>query len=301
MLFVFVLYGLFASVFIVCKLALGYSPPLFLVGGRMLIAGILLGAYLLWRDGQFKLSVKQMIALSALAFFNIYLTNVCEVWGLKYLSSAKTCFIYSLAPFASALLSFFLFSEQLSSQKWLGLIIGFTGFIPILLEQSSAEELMGSFWVFSWPELAVCVAAFSSVYGWILLKQCIQQHQLSPLQANSLSMALGGIMALAHSYYAEEWNPTPVIEYMPFLGYSLILIIVSNLICYNLYGWLLKKYTATFMSFAGFVTPAFTAIFAWIFLQEGVTVAFCCSMGMVFCGLFLFYREELKQGVEVAA
>jgi drug/metabolite transporter (DMT)-like permease len=305
MFLVFLLYGLFATVFIVCKFALGYSPPLFLVGARMALAGVLLLAYVLWRDRRngfkiLRIPTKAIYPLISLAFFNIYLTNVCEVWGLQYLSSAKTCFIYSLAPFASALISFAMFSERLSQFKWIGLLVGFIGYMPIMLDQSSTEELTGSFGFFSWAELAVCVAAVSSVYGWILLKQAIQEHHLSPLQANGVSMLLGGLMALGHSYYAEPWDPVPVTEYLPFIAYSVLLIIVSNLMCYNLYGWLLKKYTATFMSFAGFTTPVFTAILGWVFFNETISVAFCCSMGVVFGGLFLFYREELKQGYVVA-
>src|SRR5205085_1039825 len=108
--------------------------------------------------------------LLSLAFFNIYLTNVCEVWGLTYLSPAKTCLIYSLSPFVAAFFSFLLFKEMLSSKKWAGLLIGFLGFFPILLETNGIEDLAGGLWVFSWPEIAVCIAAISNVYGWILLR-----------------------------------------------------------------------------------------------------------------------------------
>lgn len=299
---VFILYGLFAAIFIVCKLALGYSPPLFLVGSRMILAGALILLYCSWKKkGAFQqLHIKNLYPLFGLAFFNIYLTNACEVWGLQYLSSAKTCFIYSLSPFVSALLSFAIFSERLTIQKWIGLIIGFVGFIPIMVEQSPTEGLMGSFWVFSWPELAVCTAAASSVYGWILLRQLIQGDGLSPLLANGLSMLIGGMMALGHSVLSEDWNPLPISDFLPFLFYSSILIIISNLICYNLYGSLLKRYTATFMSFAGFTTPLFTALFGWICFDEKISWGFCGSMLIVFAGLSLFYRDELREGYAVA-
>ncbi|MBA2727636.1 MAG: DMT family transporter [Parachlamydiaceae bacterium] len=306
MLLIFVLYSLFSLVFIICKVALEYSPPLFLVGSRMLTAGALIILYYLFSNRHeirkiFSINRTAILTLVGLAFFNIYLTNACEVWGLQYLSSAKTCFIYSLSPFASALFSYFLFSEQMSKQKWLGLTIGFLGFIPIFMSQSTEEELTGSFWIFSWAELAVCVAAVSSVYGWILLKKLIQVDQISPLFANGLSMLLGGTMALGHSALVENWDPVPVTEYLPFIECSILLILVSNFICYNLYGHLLKKFTATFMSFAGFTTPLFTALFGWLYFGEVVTSAFFFSMTIVFSGLLLFYREELKFGYAVKA
>ncbi len=189
----------------------------------------------------------------------------------------------------------------MSSQKWLGLTVGFLGFLPILIDQSSTEELTGNFWIFSWAELAVCVAAISSVYGWILLKKLIQVDQVSPMLANGFSMLIGGVMALAHSSYVENWNPVPVTDYLPFIECSLLLILVSNFICYNLYGHLLKKFTATFMSFAGFITPLFTAFFGWVIFGETVSSAFYFSMIIVFSGLILFYKEELKVGYAVKA
>lgn len=289
---VFLLYALFSSVFIICKVALEYTQPLFLVGSRMVVAGVIISIYQLWRNPKsFSLNTK----IFSLAFFNIYLTNACEVWGLNFLSPAKTCLIYSLSPFVAAAFSFLLFSEKLSSKKWFGLLVGFVGFLPILLSKSSSEELTGSLWGFSWAELAVCAAAISNVYGWIILRQLVKESNYSPLTANGLSMFFGGILALGHSYLVENWDPLPVTEYIPLLECSILLLVISNLICYNLYGFLLKRYTATFMSFAGLTTPLFAALFAWLYFGEIVTAPFYISLAMIFVGLSLFYQEELKE------
>jgi drug/metabolite transporter (DMT)-like permease len=294
------LYAMFASVFIVCKIALDYTEPLFLVGSRMLVAGILIVSYQYFfhrnTESVQKINKKIVGKLICLGFFNIYLTNACEVWGLQYLTSAKTCFIYSLSPFASALFSFFLFSEKMSSRKWIGLTLGFIGFLPVMLNKTTSEEMTGSFWIFSWAELAVFIAAISSVYGWIILKQLVKEEGISFMQANGLSMLIGGSMALAHSSLTENWDPIPVNQYIPFIECSLFLIIISNFICYNLYGYLLKSFTATFMSFAGFITPLFTALFGWIIFGDTLTWPFLLSMGIVFLSLLSFYQEELKIG-----
>jgi drug/metabolite transporter (DMT)-like permease len=295
MLLVFLVYALFSSVFIICKAALNYTQPLFLVGSRMVVAGLLILAYQIWRNRAcLKLNRKILLRLGFLAFFNIYLTNACEVWGLNYLSPAKTCLIYSLSPFVSAFFSFLLFSETLSHRKWFGLLVGFAGFFPILLTQSSTEGLSGSLWGFSWAELAVCTAAISNVYGWILLRQLVKDHQVSHMTANGVSMLLGGCLALLHSYFVENWNPVPISDFLPFIECSLLLLFISNLICYNLYGYLLKKHTATFMSFAGLTTPLFAAGFAWLYFGEVVPPVFYLSLGTIFLGLFIFYQEELR-------
>lgn len=301
MFLVLLLYALFASVFTISKTGLEYAQPFFLVGSRMVFAGFLmLGYQYFFQRQSFKFAKKDFWRILKLAVFCIYLTNVFEFWGLKYLTSFKTCFIYSLSPFLSALFSYWMFSEKLSSKKWIGLAVGFLGFLPILLSETGSEELTGYFFVFSWAELAVVGAAIFSVYGWILLAQLVRDNGYTPFMANGLSMVLGGAIALVHSFLVESWDPLPVTDFWPFAACALLLILVSNLVCYNLYGFLLKRFSATFMSLAGFSTPVFTAIFGWFYLGEVVNYAFYLSGAIVFVGLTIFYQEEIKQGLAIS-
>ncbi len=296
MFLVVLLYALFASVFTIAKIGLGHTEPFFFVGSRMLLAGILMLAFQFFiRKEKVVFNGKMAWRLFLLAIFNIYLTNMFEFWALKYLTSFKTCFIYSLSPFLSALFSYFIFSEILTLKKWAGLLIGFIGMFPILLSQTETESSVGHLFMFSWPELSMICAVLCSVYGWILLRQCVNEQGNSPIMANGMSMAVGGVIALIHSGLVENWDPIPVVGFLPFFECALLLIVVSNLICYNLYGYLLKRFSATFMSFAGLTTPIFAAIFGWSFLGESIGISFYLSFVVVFCGLFIFYFEELKE------
>lgn len=302
MFLVFLLYALFASIFTIAKTGLEYSAPFFFVGSRMLLAGVLLLAYqFLFHRKTFVIKKQDTWLFLRLALFNIYLTNVFEFWGLQYLTSFKTCFIYSLSPFASALFSYFVFSERMSFKKCGGLLLGFAGIIPVLLAQTTAEERAGQFLLFSWAEIAVMGAALCSVYGWILLKQLVNDSGHSPLFANGVSMFIGGIFALTHSAATESWHPVPVTEYLPFAACAILLIIISNLISYNLYGWLLKRFSPTFMSFAGLSTPLFSAFFGSVFLGEQIELPFYISLAIVSSGLVLFYQEELSQKTETSS
>jgi drug/metabolite transporter (DMT)-like permease len=57
---------------------------------------------------------------------------------------------------------------------------------------------------------------------------------------------------------------------------------------------LLKRFTATFMSFAGLVTPIFASLFGYIWLQEVITWHFLVSIALFSVGLVVFYREEIS-------
>lgn len=297
--FVVLMYALWSSVFSLGKVALQYSPPLFLTGFRMVAAGLLLMGYLaIVKRSSLKIDKKHFFSLALLAFFSIYLTNILEFWGLQYLSAAKTCFLYSLSPFFAALFSYLHFKEKMNARKWLGMLVGFIGFIPVLLTQTGAEELWNAFGFFSWPTLAVMGAALCSVYGWVLLRLVVKDSAVSPIMANGTSMLIGGFFALFHSPFVETWNPLPVASEnaLPFLGSAFTILLLSNLLCYNLYGYFLKRFTATFLSFVGLLCPIFASLIASLLFGEPISWTIFLSTGVVSLGLFLVYQAELKQG-----
>lgn len=294
---IFVLFFMWSLAFPLGKMMLGFAPPIFLTAVRMLFAAGLLVSYATLRKKIGKLSKRIILGLFLLGFFNIYLTNILEFWSLSQIPAAKTCFLYSLSPFLTAILSYFHFKEKMTFMKGLGLVIGFMGFIPTILTKDMTELNLNGMLGFSWPEISMFLAVFFSVYGWILLRILVKD-QVSPLVANGFSMLIGGALALGTSFYFDAWNPTPVAygAWPKLLGLIGILTLISNIFCYNLYGFLLKKYTATFLSLFGLLSPVFASIHSWILLGEVPSVPIFISTGIVMLGLFIVYNEEVKQG-----
>lgn len=300
---VFLLYALFASLFGLAKATLDYADPFFLIGSRMAFAGVLMFVFQWFRDRKaLVVPSSKTYLLLLLGFFNIYLTNIAEIWGLSHMISAKACLIYSLSPFLSALFSFFIFSESLSFKQMIALCIGFLGLVPCFMGGASSCETCVdvSYFSVSAAELVLLIAVVSSVSGWIFLRKLVwegkEEERVSPVTANAYSMMLGGVLALVHSYLAgESWSPVPVSNSFMFIRNTIFLCIISNIICYNLYGYLLKRFSATLMSFAGLVTPIFASLFGWFFLGEVVDLNFFFSLALFSLGLFLFHGEELRK------
>lgn len=288
---------MWSTCFTLGKTTLAYSPPIFLTGVRMFLAGIIILTFLaLFRRKDLQIKKHHLFPLFLFTVSAVYLTNIFEFWGLQYLTSAKACLIYSLSPFMAALFSYFQFNERITSKKFMGLMIGFVGFVPVLLSQSGAEQLLGGVSFLSWAEIALIIATTTSVYGWILLRKLGKEDGMSPLMANGSSMLLGGFFALVHSFFSDGWNPLPISDYVGFFEGVFLMIVISNLMCYNLYGWLLKRFTATFLSFAGLTTPLFAAFFGWLILKETVSWTFFISVGIISLGLWFVYAEELRLG-----
>lgn len=300
--FVLLLCALYGSVFVLGKFTLEYAPPLFITGARMLLAAaILLIFQYLFNRRSFSLKKEHLFPIFIIGLTNVYLVNGLEFWGLQYMEAGKACFIYSFSPIATAILSYFWFSEKITHQKFFGLFIGVIGFIPIMIAHSGQEDTSGTFLFFSFAELAILAAAVITAIGWMTVRVMMKHQKASGVMVNSGSMLIGGAMALMHSYFVEAWEPLPISNYAEFLPWFLMLTLVSNIISYNLNIWLLKHFTATYLSFAGLSQPFFAALFGWMFLGEVMSNYFWISAFAVSFGLYLYYQVELKQGYAAIA
>ncbi len=301
MMLIIALYGLFASSLFLSKVILHYTQPIFYTGIRMLIGGGLLLSYQYFNPRQqFVVKRKHIWLYAQLVIFSILATYILRFWGLQSLPTYKASFLHNLAPFITSFYSFFIFKERMTAKQWAGLCIGMLGMIPILLTTSASEQKLGEFFYISWPELAIigCVAAQS--YGWIIMRKLLKDKSYSPMMVNGISMSSGGLIALGISVPLEGF--APVTNWPVFFFWLVAVILVSNIICINLYGHLLRSYTATFLSFAGFMTPLFAAFYEWIgsllapdIFEPHISWLFYLSCIVVFVGLYLFYKDELNQ------
>ncbi|MCH9617058.1 MAG: S-adenosylmethionine/S-adenosylhomocysteine transporter [Chlamydiia bacterium] len=292
------LYFLWSLAFPVGKKLLEYSPPVFLTGTRMILGAVVLLGFtaIFQRKSLQKISAKGWLALGILGFFSIFLSNILEFWSLRQLASAKVCFLYSLSPFLTAVLSYFHFREKMTPRKWVGILIGVLGFIPVLM--TSSDGSISSFFSISLAEISMFFAVFFAIYGWIVLKMVVKDNQISPPIANGISMLIGGALSLLVSIFIDSWSPVPIVEgsLASLSGLLIFLTIISNVICYNLYGYLLKKYTATVLSFFGLLSPIFASIHGYFILGEPISPVILLSTGIVLLGLRLVYGEELRLG-----
>jgi len=291
MFLIVLLYAILASTFIFAKEAVQYARPCFLIAFRMILAGtILLGYQWLRYRKEFVFKREDYRLFIKVAFFHIFLSFVPEFWALQYVSALKTTIIYSSTPFIAALLTYFLLSERLSSRKFLGILIGLGGMVPVLVSQISGDL---DFAHISLAEIVLFGAVASSAYAWFLVKKLMHKgYHLGMI--NGVSMLLGGFMSLITAGVFEGFS-APVNNWPMFLCWVGLLIIAANIIVYNFYGWLLKRYSITFLSFAGFLCPCFGTLYDWLFMGGVISWHYFASLGLITLGLYIFYRDELSQ------
>jgi drug/metabolite transporter (DMT)-like permease len=294
MFLVVLLYAILASTFVIAKIALSYSQPFFIIGFRMTLAGILMLGYLYFANKKhFFIKKKDMWLFLQVCLFHVYLAFIPEFWSLQYLTSSKVNLIYSSTPFIAALLAYVLLSQKLGFKKFLGMMIGLFGLIPIFLTQTDVREVAMEFAKISLPELVLLGAVTSAAYAWFIVKKLLNRGY-SLFIINGFAFFVGGLGALITSFCSAERHQTLITDFWPFLFWTLLLIFVANIVVYNLYAWLIKRFTITFVTTAGFLCPIFGAFYGWFFLHETITWHYFGSLICVAVGLYLFYRQEIN-------
>jgi len=296
---IMLLYALYGIVFIFSKQALVFSTPVFLAGARMLTAGVC--SYILYRVWCRPVAWSSMTRhyiwyIFLLGLFNVYLTNANEAWCLQYLTASKVAFIYNLSPFFSLLFSWYMFHEQITWKKILGIFIACASIAPLLIEDTALDIVDNSYHLgfISFAEFMMIIASAATAYGWVIMKYLMSERSdFSSYFLNGVSLVIGGLMCFVQAFCFET-RPYVLPGYAgDFLWYMIFMMFLQNLVAYNFNAYLLTIHSATLVILFSFVMPIITALLGYLMLGEPLSIQFfVCSIGVAI-GLLIFYQQEL--------
>jgi drug/metabolite transporter (DMT)-like permease len=291
MVLVVVLYALLALTFTLGKAAVSYADPLFLIAARMIVAGpLLLVLQSIRRGFSWRFHQRDIFDFIQVIFFHIYLSFVPEFWAFKYVSSIKVNIMYATTPFIAMFFSYLMYKEKISVIQFLASLIAFISLMPLMLKN---DWCTGEILSFALPELMLLVSITSAAYAWFVIKR-LMNRGYSLFVINGIAMFGGGLMSLVTWFFVHQPGVSPVYSLVPFLMTVGGLILLSNVIVYNLYGWLLNYYSVNFVACAGFLSPLFGALYGRLFLSESLGWQHWIAMAGITVGLYLFFHDELK-------
>lgn len=295
---------LLASTFTLAKAALSYIAPFSFVSVRMILAGLVMIGYNTVRDRHWYRSLSRQTwgMLFQVALFHVFFAYVLEFWALQFMTSGKASMLFSLFPLVMALLMWAFGKERLKRVQIGGLALGFAGSLALVVSdmQGHYTDLMS----IALPDVVLMGAIFSAAYGWILVRRLVVEQGLEPMQVNGMSMLLGGLLCGVMAWIMEpRFIITPCADisevwmqsFCAGMGLMVALILTANIIAYNLYGRLFKRYSPTFIGLSGISIPLFTMLFSGYFLQESLPVALIPSIMCMVAGVALFYWGDAPQ------
>lgn len=299
MVLIAILYAVFAAMaFINSKLMLTNPYPFFVGMLRALGSSVLLLSYgLIFHRQALRKFRLPFHGWKDLILFGVFVHGfaMCGYsYALQYMDPVKFCFILALNPFVTAILQYFIHGEMLTHKKIIGLSLGFLGLVPILLAADHGEfsnipqdlEILGT--------VTCLVSTILFSYGWIVMKRYLKEFTHPIEIANAIAMFVGGCVSAMFFTLAQYYNLTANVMLTPEFPKYMVAFVIFSLATYLLYAYLLDTFSPTFIAFAGFLEPVFGLAFGVIFLGHPITIMELVALGILFVGLNIFYREELR-------
>lgn len=285
-------FALLASAITTNKLLLNPLPPILFVGLRMFLAGVILLTinYTQRQKISWKYLQQDLPIILLITICTTYIPSICKSIALKYMTSSKAAFFGSLDPFITAIYAYVIFKEKLTFTQCIGIFFAIMGSTLLIMGDNYTID-SASFFTISAPQVAALLAIAIGRYGWILIQMLLKKNRYTPIQINGMTMLGSGIISLATSPLFEQYNHIYIENHIQFTALMLYTVLIGSVFSLTLYASLLKKYSATYLSLAGFLVPIFVYLYGYLFLTEPISIHFIIALILTFLGLLIFSKK----------
>jgi drug/metabolite transporter (DMT)-like permease len=275
---------LWSFAFVAGKIGVTDCPPLILLAGRFLLAGILiLGASAFRRGGwqpASQLSWREAAIFAILGVANNALYLGLGYTGLKSVSAGLGGLIVSANPVFTAALAALFLGETLTWRKVIGLLLGIAGVGLIVSHRMSIGTDSPHGILFTLASLA------SLVTGTILFKLFAPKGSLW-IGNGIQNLAAGIVLAPIAFTFADVSEIVPSTRLV--LAFA-FLVLGGSILGYFIWFHLLKVCGATAASAYHFLMPPLGMLFAWLVLGEHLTFRDLLGIIPVALGIYLVTR-----------
>jgi drug/metabolite transporter (DMT)-like permease len=265
------------------KAALTEIGPLWQVGLRSVVAGLLVWLWSLWRGIRlFERDGSLWGGVLAGALFAAEFA--CIFVGLQYTSASRMVVFIYLSPFVVALcMPWIAQGEKLSGRQWAGLLLAF-GAVAFAFAEGFSSPSTPTQW---WGDALGVLAAV--LWGGTTL--AIRATRLSSAPAEKTLLYQLGVSALAlcaAAVWAGEALPT---HWSPRLiglfGFQAVIVTFAS---YLAWFWLIRNYAATKLAVFTLSTPLFGLLAGALLLGEGISARLVMALVALAAGIVLVSR-----------
>ncbi len=273
-----------------------HTTPLFMAGMRLIPAGILvlLVAAMIKRPQPQGWQAWGWISLFALVDGTLFQGFLAA--GLVRTTAGLGSVMIDSQPLAVALLSAWLFQEQIGAIGICGLVLGVIGIscigLPVdwlsqLVTNPSVKQIDLSA-LFNHGEWLMLLAALSMAVGTILIP--FITRYVDPVVATGWHMIIGGIPLAIGSllWESNQWTDIDVSGWVA-IAYSTVF---GSAIAYGLFFYFASKGNLTSLSSLTFLTPVFALLFGSLFLSESLDKLQWCGVCLTLVSILLINQRD---------
>jgi drug/metabolite transporter (DMT)-like permease len=287
---------LWGTAMVAMKGVIPHSTPLFMASLRLIPAGVLvLIAASVWQRPQPQGWLAWLwIGLFAIVDGTLFQGFLAH--GLVRTTAGLGSVMIDSQPLVVALLSAWLFKEQIGMVGGFGLILGVLGIAAIGLPTEWTQQLLTGSPIayfdlqalFTHGEWLMLLAALSMAVGTVLIP--FVTKYVDPVVATGWHMILGGIpLAIASALLeSRQWTDIDAQGWLA-LSYSTVF---GSAIAYGLFFYFASRGNLTSLSSLTFLTPVFALLFGNLFLSETLNSIQSMGVGLTLVSIWLINQRE---------
>lgn len=275
---------IWASSFILAKVGLRGMEPFTLAGLRYFLGFIIL-LPLLARRGRVSLSLpgRTWLLLAAIGLTAYTLGNGALFWSLEYVSATTSSFLVGLNPLLILFAGIFWLNERPSRWQVIGTIVTLAGLVLFFSPGLRPGEQFG---------LALMgVALIGFTLFAILGRYVARERRANTLVLTAVPLAVGGSALLLIALPLEGWPAAPPTTWLVVCWLAL----VNTAVAYILYNHALQQLTALEMNVLLNLSPLFTALMAWVWLDESLTAVQFAGMVVLVVGVIVVQQSRRER------
>jgi drug/metabolite transporter (DMT)-like permease len=267
------------------KWSLEGIQPFTLAFFRFYIASVVL--LIILRKKVFQVKKKNFWKIVLIAFCGITVNISFFFWGLQLSKSINAPVIASTQPLIIFLFAIFFLREKIKLNKLMGLIMGFSGVILIIIQPIIDR---GGLSIESLGDLFLVVAALGAVGHTILSKKLMNDHaEIDPFVLTFWMFIIGTVSFLPMfimEILNPKFNPASLLQLKPMVG-IVFGSLFSSLAGYALFAYGLSKIKAQEAGIFTYIDPVAAIVIAIPLLHETITWEFILGSILIFGGIFL--------------
>lgn len=268
----FCTYFFWGSTYLALRFGIESFPPFMLVGIRFTVAGIILYGVMRYL-GYANPDKQQWLGAGALGILLPALGNGTVTYVQQTVSSSIAALAIATAPIWMAIFSS-IWGHKIKRQEWLGIAIGLIGIVLLNIGGSLHGDMTSA--------LLLIFAAASWSFGSVLSKHLVMPQGL---MAAACQMLVGGLVMLAASTVRGETWPLTISAKSWWA--LMFLVILSSLVTYSAYLYLLKTVRPLVASSNTFVNPVIAFIVGIWLAHEQIATNEYIALGVILAGVIL--------------
>ena len=242
-----------------------------------------------------RVAPKDLLKLLGASLLAIVFNQGCFIFGVGMTSPVDASIITTSMPLLAMVLAAIYLKEPITGKKVLGIAVGATGALLLILGSHQVSEVKAAGNHYIWGDLLVLLAQLSYALYFVLFKNFVNKYSLITIMKWMFTYAF--ICALPFSYndlLHTEWKSLQNTE----IGALVFIVVGSTFISYVLIVIGQKNLRPTVAGMYNYVQPLVASIVAVCWGMDTFNFVKIISVALIFGGVYLVTGSRSKAEME---